>query len=554
MKLDKADQEFRNPKVFYPDPKTIDLDRVLLNLLVLLQCGGTRPATRGRAQPQAEKVDFHLQKLAQMTGVKGFAEADGQSHIAKAWLESDIFDLVNRGKPAEAVSSLRPLHVDAAKIRIARHCRDYNMADAMFAMLDHGGKQTMTELRRYLERGRDPHTGAYDGKTSLDLETLAVFKLTEGLDRLNPGPEKLVTAPPVCVGQARVLCDDVQRLLAYQDDIPRPVMIDYLKTIFGLHVGLYVFRLSRQLSGWLKDKKAHPTCVKCPVYGTEKEPFAECPYKQGFLVDMGGDYRSRMAGAAQASAAKEYGQLVDLTKSILTFNQLLRYAREAKVLGIEESPQEVLKLLASPPEQFSAEFAVRIKNIRAKNESAEEQLAPDILAILDSGLPPFDSFIELITHIRQKVHIGRLTEMVDKLFQKNSEFGALVQGKSRNNPRRWSLGGRLLEVLVQLAVLKWGDTTPKQFHTEPILIEELLGWLESRYGFVIGESQSGLVPGPVTPDEHKAFRENVRLLKDRLREIGFYDDVSDAYNAQTIRPRYELKSQPPNTGHDGVGS
>jgi hypothetical protein len=29
-------------------------------------------------------------------------------------------------------------------------------------------------------------------------------------------------------------------------------------------------------------------------------------------------------------------------------------------------------------------------------------------------------------------------------------------------------------------------------------------------------------------------------LKDRLREIGFYDDLSDAYNAQTIRPRYRL--------------
>ena len=28
--------------------------------------------------------------------------------------------------------------------------------------------------------------------------------------------------------------------------------------------------------------------------------------------------------------------------------------------------------------------------------------------------------------------------------------------------------------------------------------------------------------------------------KDRLREIGFYDDLSDAYNAQTIRPRYRL--------------
>jgi len=41
-------------------------------------------------------------------------------------------------------------------------------------------------------------------------------------------------------------------------------------------------------------------------------------------------------------------------------------------------------------------------------------------------------------------------------------------------------------------------------------------------------------------DDHKAFRDNVRAMKDRLREIGFYDDMSDAYNAQTIRPRYAV--------------
>jgi hypothetical protein len=29
MKLRQPDQEFRNPKVFYPDPKNVDLNRVL---------------------------------------------------------------------------------------------------------------------------------------------------------------------------------------------------------------------------------------------------------------------------------------------------------------------------------------------------------------------------------------------------------------------------------------------------------------------------------------------------------------------------------------------
>ena len=62
-------------------------------------------------------------------------------------------------------------------------------------------------------------------------------------------------------------------------------------------------------------------------------------------------------------------------------------------------------------------------------------------------------------------------------------------------------------------------------------------------GFVIAPGVTDAGRKPVSLDEHRAFRENLRAFKDRLREIGFYDDLSDAYNAQTIRPRYELRAE-----------
>jgi hypothetical protein len=66
-------------------------------------------------------------------------------------------------------------------------------------------------------------------------------------------------------------------------------------------------------------------------------------------------------------------------------------------------------------------------------------------------------------------------------------------------------------------------------------VDDFVKWVESRYGFVISAGTR-----PATLDEHRAYRDNVRSLKDRLREIGFYDDLSDAYNVQTIRPRYPI--------------
>lgn len=529
--LRKQDQEFRNPRIFYADPKNVDLDRVLVVLFLWLKTGGMRPATTGRQKKEFEKVDVHFARLAALPGVTGFKENE---EIARQWLETDVFDLVNRGRPTEAIASLRPLHLDAHKIRVSKYCRDYNFADALYAMLEHGGGNALKVLKTYLERGRQYLAGA-----KLDLETLAVLKLVENVADIHPSGEKITPYPPLCRGQSRVLCDDIERILSYKD-VPRPVMIDYLRTILGLHLGIHTLRVGRQLSGWIRDCGSHPTCRTCPVYGNLDVPFAECPYGVTFTTDMGGDYRSRMAQLAQEDTAAEYAKLGDLVKSVFAMNQLLRYAREEH---ITENPADVPALLANQTPEFEADFKAILKQIRNLNAD-DETLPPEIEAIFDSGLSSFDTLIELVTHARQAHHIEYLVQMIDKLFQKNSPFGSLVQGKSKANPRRWHLGGRTLEVLVQLAVLRAKDTpTGRQFETEPILVEDFLTWVERRYGFVIAPSVTSTGRKPVSLDEHRAFRENVRAFKDRLREIGFYDDLSDAYNAQTIRPRYELHAE-----------
>jgi hypothetical protein len=539
MKLDKVHQEFRNPKVFYPDPKNVDLDRVLINLFLLLRCGGTRPVVRGRVKSDFEKVDTHRQTLAGMALVKGF---DDHPEIARQWLETDIFDLVNRGKEDEAVASLRPLHLDAHKIRVAKNCRDYNHADALYAMLSFGEQQALVDLREYLDRGRNAETERYDGTSALDLETLTVLKLVEGIQTRHPSDERVAPEPPVCMGQARVLCDDVQRLLAYQHDVPRPVMIDYLKAVLGLHLALFTLRIARQLPGWIQARKADDACLNCKVSGALADAFVSCPYPVRLTVDMGSDFRSRMAQLAQADAGREFARLGDLVRAIFTVNQLLRYARENPRLGVANTPPAVLGLMSQPPTEFDADFKAQLKQLERDNTGPEEALAPEIRAVLDAGLSPFDTFIELVTQVRQKHHLTYLTQMMDRLFQKNGDFGSLVQGRSRPNRRRWRLGGRLLEVFVQLAVLRFEEKDgKKRYFTEAMQIDHFLRWTEERYGFVIGPAFSSAGRQPVTVEEHQAFQANIRALKDRLREIGFYSDLSDAYNAQTIRPRYSLQ-------------
>lgn len=125
---------------------------------------------------------------------------------------------------------------------------------------------------------------------------------------------------------------------------------------------------------------------------------------------------------------------------------------------------------------------------------------------------------------------------MDSLLLKNKENGLLAQSRTKGSPRRFVLGSKLLEVLLQVAVL---NQDRGRFVTREIRIEELLAFLRNRYGLYIdrlpenGQANSSIV-------DRRALRLNLEAFKRRLREIGFYEDLSDAYVTQKVSPRYAI--------------
>lgn len=141
--------------------------------------------------------------------------------------------------------------------------------------------------------------------------------------------------------------------------------------------------------------------------------------------------------------------------------------------------------------------------------------------------------MELICLQRLKNEAKRLTELIDSLSQKNRPGGFLRQTVGRRAPRWFALSSQLLETLVQIAVVQRHEGS---LRTEPVLLDDFVSWLRERYGLVV------YAPGhrDVPPHEYAAWQQNERAVRDRLHEIGFFLDLSDAYNSQTLRPRYQL--------------
>jgi hypothetical protein len=66
--------------------------------------------------------------------------------------------------------------------------------------------------------------------------------------------------------------------------------------------------------------------------------------------------------------------------------------------------------------------------------------------------------------------------------------------------------------------------------------------LRERYGLYIDQLPPGEEFGAPSIEDRQALRLNVQAFTARLREIGFYRDLSDAYVTQTVVPRYTIGS------------
>ena len=547
MKLSRKDYEFNNTRICQIMPKHVELDRVLINLYMLLKHNGRRLVARtGRAEVT---LDLIMELLNQHSAqLRGFNE---HPEVVKDWIYSDMLDLVfrNRMDQEGSIAAPLPLHLNAFKLRNPKAVTDYRGAEHLYSMIQTGEPTLAQRLAEFLGAGMDSASDTYNGDTNLDIPTLMIVRMVDS-PRLveNPSTAGTTIDPPLCRGQSRLFAADLRRLLTYQDRVPRTVLIDYIRTACGLHLGLYLLRLFHQLSGWVRAQQTHPTCLSCPVHPEHGQSFQLCPYafQHGqtadvdalppLLIDMGEDYTSHMARLSRENCARHFAAISDYIQAVFTVNQIKRFAesdRGRHAVGTPpEAIQDLIALLQSHPSELSNYFRDRITEILPYAELDQEQ--PNIQAIYKMDtLTPLERFVALVAIDRSDYYRKYLTQQLDATLMKNQDTGLLRQGKGKRNERRWYLGSRLLELLVQLAVL---EPTSTGFRSRPILIDEFVAWLRERYGLV-------LMPDwpDATIDDYQAFNENLRRLKERLREIGFYSDLSDAYNAQTIRPRYSIE-------------
>ena len=520
--LDKEERVFRDAYVFAADLKSITLDNVLVNLFMLMRNNGARIKLRLKQGTfhEIKTLKKYFKELENRNEVDGFSN---YPEATESWLRSSLVNMVNRGKMKENVSSMRPLHLESYRIRNQKQTRDYMASDQVYIMLCQR-PEVMKALKDYLLIGWDNASKKIVDNPTLDVDTaglLHLIKLVE-IDTMSASTAQL-SIPPLLKDQANLFCDDILRLLAYQNNIPRSVFIDYLRILIGFHLSLYFQKLIYRLPKMVKEGRV-----------LDEDDWSQ-------VVDMTDKLDSIVSPLACADMEKTINGMIDYVKASYKISTMRR------VNMFDCYVENALQLIKNPTAETNAAISFMLRKIynndKEKASSDEEraeadQNIKDLQDYLKYEETPLDQYVQCWMKVGSAYQIKYGMQFLDRASMKNETSALMIDGRSRKHPRRGAIGSKLLEVLVQLLVLQPKDGG---FESKPLSIRELAAAIRERYGLIIdGTNEPRFKDADIKT--HLAFKENMNALKNKLRQIGFYTDLSDASSLQKIRPRYKFNS------------
>lgn len=541
MALTGVHGKFHHPGVSHIDYKTLDMDRVLTAFLARLWHRGL-PSRLSRVRNL--DVDTFVDLFLDNPDVfEGF-----DPDTTTRWVSTHLLDMVSRGRAGEAVAGPRPLHGLSYRFRNSRKSRPYGADEQLYEMLHPQQSNVLAELSGYFFSDVDRVTGAINPGPDTDVETQALLHMVSKAfgqveDRADESkPRK--PYPPLCAEPARLLAEDVMALLHHQNHMPRTVLVDYLKVLFAFHLSLYHLRMVKLLPRSVADGAVDPSCAR----GHEGSGTADrCPYRVQLFVAAESGSEAPAAALAEHSASTWYRRIPAFVQATYTVKKLDEFAEHLV------HKRRKLKYPQSRAYFSVAEvLALRGKNHRSERDSffgqrlnsvldEEDELPEEMKQIVDLKLDPFDEYIEALMHYKGGYHRRQIVECLDSLLLKNRPGALLAQPRGKRGTRRFVLDARMLEVLLQVTLVRPGPDG--HWRTASMRVDEFLAHLRLRYGIHIDRLPQGDGFSGAQLDDQTALRANSDAFLHRLREIGYYQDMSDAYFTQTITPRYAIGTQ-----------
>lgn len=571
--LTRNQKLFRMDSVYPLDANNVDVEEAMSRLFVYLRTGG-RQITRTDKQvfiadtPDAETPKAVLETALEVNGeyFKGvLPDLDHERRsLLTDWFESHFALMARRGKSKGGeyrMSGLRPLHFAVIKLfnpqvkRQDRYLSDfwYNAfkndeglaknSDSLFNQFfglgverygDNDFRIRETELSRVADEGQ------------LDIELLFLLRLVEPFpaDKYSTKPtDQVPDFSFLCPEQIELMLQDLRLLFFYRSHIPRRELINYMLTLIVFHAALYFFQIVRITNHMVRNGDLPPARGDVPEPG---EGRSHTPFELDFFCDMTDGHDSVVDDLAKQRYIEHFKQVAQYFKSAYFMKKLEEFA--GSYLTPEQKQQrgpEYMRLLLKGyrnHRDLDGYFARDIQHVReAGYDEESKQYNPEVERIIavcnDRKLNKLETFVEILYHFQYGTLRDQHRKLIAGLCGTELDRG-FMHGRGRAK-RKYVIGNELLEVLIQLAVLEYRESDDS-WQSRPIPIRNFVEWLRGRYGLLIDDL------GPTAQESEKtnrALAANFEALKIRLRQLGFFTDLSDAANSQVIMPRFRIAGQ-----------
>jgi hypothetical protein len=539
MALDRKQKAFRYFPIMPIDANNIIFEQAIVRLLVLLHTSGKQITRTGKDFLYAEDlVEILKQNTIHFEGITDPI----RERLMKNWLTSDYATSIIEGKGRQGrprISNLKPLHISTIKLldpRIRSQDRDTSVYLYNVFKGD-GGSSAKSVLMDFLIEGAKKE-GTFNLVTDeenfnkLDIETQFLLRILDSFRVDNPSTrEKEVPSfKSLCEAHQRQFFYDIIIILVYKETIPRRELFHYLTVLLNFHCALFVMKTFNQINAIDIAKKAKCGLCKSIAGSTEFNKLCKCDFQPKIFVDLtlGQDKICDMLSKRSVDA--NYNEMYRYFKS---HYKLVKIAEFAATKGQKDLGPEQLAGFINHPD-LNGYFSYELSRIIGDPDMEDNE---NLQEILKMDIPAIDKFVEILCNdpSNWKLRTTNHKKLMASLCNMNRDDGFLQGGRGKK--RKYVLGNVLLEVLVQLAVVSADPA--KGFKTQPITIVSFVEWLKDRYGIYINEWPNG----SDSPETAKALSNNFNALKDRLRQLGFYTDLSDASNSQVIKPRFKIEPE-----------
>lgn len=535
MALDRKQKAFRYFPVMPFDANNINFEQAVVRLLVLLH-------TKGKVIAKTNKDTLYPESLVEIvkenkTHFEGITDPI-RERLIKNWISSDFATTVIEGKGRQGrprISNLKPLHLSTIKLldpRIRSQDRDvsiflYNVFKGTAVASD--SDYLMSYLLEGTKRDGQFNLVADELKfNDLDIETQFLLRLLDNfkIDLPSTNANLVADYKFLCEATQKQFLIDTMKLLVYKSSVPRRELFHYITVLFNFHTALFAVKTFSQINSLVETQKFKcNTCVTIKGEG-DFHKLCKCEFQPKLFVDLTLGQDRLCDTLSKKNVESDYNKMYKYFKS---HYKLVKLSEFAKTQGNQNPTVEQLSGYLTNP-ALEGFFNYKLADITVDEDLKDD---PDVQAILQMNIPAIDKYVEILCNDKSnwKNLVARHKKLMSGLCNINREDGFLQGGRGRQ--RKYVMGNLLLEVLVQLAVV---SADPKGFKTQPITIVSFIEWVKTRYGIYINE----WITGSDSPETAKALNNNYLALKERLRQLGFYTDLSDASNSQVIKPRFNI--------------